>query len=66
MITQPTRCCKAWNRIMKRSIKEHNYLETMDEFESHKEAKATLHEYQICDYSAHYYISSRSANMEGI
>jgi hypothetical protein len=44
--------------IQRRSI-NHNYLETMDEFESHKEANATLHEYQLCDYSAHYYISSR-------
>jgi hypothetical protein len=44
--------------IQRRSI-NHNYLETVDEFESHKEAKTTLHEYQICDYSADYYISSR-------
>ena len=44
--------------IQRRSI-NHNYLETVDEFESRKEAEATLHEYQLRDYSANYYISSR-------
>lgn len=44
--------------IQRRSI-NHNYLETVDEFETRKEANATLREYQLCDYSAHYYLSSR-------
>lgn len=44
--------------IQRRSI-NHNYLETVDEFETRKEANAMLREYQLCDYSAHYYLSSR-------
>jgi len=44
--------------INRRSI-NHNYRETVDEFESRKEANTTLHEYQIADYSAEYYISLR-------
>lgn len=34
-------------------------LETVDEFETMKEARAMLKEYRLCDYSAHYYISTR-------
>lgn len=44
--------------IQRRSI-NHNYLETIDEFESYKEAKAMMREYEIADYSAWYYVSSR-------
>ncbi len=36
------------------------HLETVDEFEKFKEAKAMLAEYRIADPSAHYYISSRA------
>ena len=36
------------------------YLETVDEFETMKEAKAMLKEYRLIgDRTAHYYISSR-------
>jgi len=34
-------------------------LETVDEFETRQEAKSMLSEYQISDYSAEYYLSSR-------
>jgi hypothetical protein len=34
-------------------------LETVDEFETLKEAKAMLKEYRMSDSSAHYYTSSR-------
>jgi len=34
-------------------------LETVDEFETMKEARAALKEYRIADCSASYYISSR-------
>jgi len=44
--------------IQRRSI-NHNYLETVDEFDSRTEASKMLHEYQLSDYSAHYYISAR-------
>ena len=40
--------------------KGQGYLETVDEFETLKEAKAMLGEYIISDYSAHFYISSRA------
>ena len=36
-----------------------SYLETVDEFETMKEAQAMLKEYQMCDPTAEYYISSR-------
>lgn len=36
------------------------YLETVDEFETMKEARAMLKEYQMCDPTARHYISSRS------
>lgn len=34
-------------------------LETVDEFESHKEARSMLKEYRLSDKSAYYYISKR-------
>lgn len=36
------------------------YLETVDQFETRKEARAMLSEYQLSDYSAIYYLSSRA------
>lgn len=36
------------------------YLETVDEFETRKEARAMLAEYRMGDPSAHYYLSSRA------
>lgn len=36
-----------------------NYLETVDEFETYKEAKKMIIEYRISDPYAKYYISSR-------
>lgn len=35
-------------------------LETVDEFTTHKEARAMLKEYRISDPSAQYYLSSRA------
>ncbi len=35
-------------------------LETVDEFTTRKEARAMLREYQMCDPSAEFYISSRA------
>ena len=35
------------------------YLETVDQFETRKEARAMLKEYQLSDRSAWYYLSSR-------
>lgn len=34
-------------------------LETVDQFESRKEAREMLFEYRMADYSASYYLSSR-------
>ena len=34
-------------------------LETVDEFETYKEAKAMVIEYRLSDSSAYYYVSSR-------
>jgi hypothetical protein len=39
---------------------EQRSLETVDEFETRREAVAMLKEYQMCDPTARYYISSRS------
>lgn len=39
--------------------KDKNYLETVDEFETMKEARQMVKEYRIADQSAAYYISSR-------
>ena len=38
------------------------YLETVDEFETYKEAKKMLIEYRTSDTSGHYYISQRACN----
>lgn len=35
-------------------------IETVDQFETYKEAKLMVQEYRISDPSNHYYISSRS------
>lgn len=40
--------------------KDANGLETVDEFTTRKEAKATVDEYRLSDWSASYYISSRA------
>jgi hypothetical protein len=40
--------------------KDENGLETIDEFESHKEARAMLREYIASDPRAHHYLSSRA------
>ena len=39
--------------------KDSNGLETVDEFNTRKEAKAMLEEYRLSDWSATYYLSSR-------
>lgn len=36
------------------------YLETVDQFDTLKEARLMLAEYQLSDPTAHYYISSRA------
>lgn len=36
------------------------YLETVDQFETTKEARAMLAEYRLSDPSAYYYISGRA------
>lgn len=36
------------------------YLETVDEFESHREAMAMVKEYRLSDPSAVYYLSQRA------
>lgn len=40
--------------------KGNGYLETVDEFETRKEARAMLAEYRMSDPSAEYYLSSRA------
>ena len=40
--------------------KDASQLETVDQFDTRKEALAMLKEYQISDTSGHYYISSRA------
>lgn len=40
--------------------KDGKILDTVDEFETYKEAKAMLKEYRLSDWSAEYYISSRA------
>jgi hypothetical protein len=39
--------------------KDSRHTETVDEFETRKEARAMLSEYRMADASAHYYLSSR-------
>ena len=41
-------------------LKTGNELETIDQFNSYKEAKANLTEYRISDTSGYYYISKRA------
>lgn len=36
------------------------YLETVDEFTTRREARATLFEYRLADPYAHYYLSTRA------
>ena len=40
--------------------KDQYQLETVDEFETYKEAMEMLAEYRLSDPSAHYYISQRA------
>jgi len=40
--------------------KDSQYLETVDQFESRKEARAMLAEYRMSDPYADYYISTRA------
>lgn len=42
------------------NIKNNGKVETVDEFETFKETKAMIKEYQISDYSNSYYISKRA------
>ena len=44
---------------MKYIQRKGRYLETVDEFETLKEAKEMLREYQMSDTSGYFYISSR-------
>ena len=46
---------------MKYIQRKDNYgsFETVDQFESHKEAKNMLKEYRLSDQSAYYYISQK-------
>jgi hypothetical protein len=40
--------------------KDAHYLETVDEYESIREARAMLNEYRMSDPSADFYLSSRA------
>ncbi len=40
--------------------KDANGVETVDQFETRKEARAMVIEYRISDYSAEYYLSQRA------
>jgi len=40
--------------------KDSRYLETVDEFDTRKEAREMLKEYRLSDPSAEYYLSSRA------
>lgn len=42
--------------------KDENYLETVDEFETHYEALQMLREYSFGDPSGYYYLSQRCCN----
>lgn len=52
--TKPARTRKVY--IQRRGT---GYLETVDEFDTVKEAREMLREYRISDTSAHFYTSSR-------
>lgn len=41
------------------NIKNGGVVETVDEFETHKEAKEMVKEYNLSDVNNHYYISNR-------
>lgn len=45
--------------------KDSQYLETVDEFETRKEAREMLKEYILSDPYAHYYLSSRPCKAWG-
>ena len=45
---------------IQRKDSELKQVETVDEFESFKEAKRMIIEYKITDKTAHYYISTRA------
>lgn len=42
--------------------KEGSSLETVDQFETYKEAKEMVYEYRLSDRYANYYISQRACN----
>lgn len=42
--------------------KGNGYLETVDEFDTPKEAQSMLSEYQLGDPAGHYYISQRACD----
>ncbi len=44
------------------NIKTGNEVETVDEFETYKEAKEMLKEYRLSDTYNNYYMSNRSTN----
>jgi hypothetical protein len=44
------------------NIKNNGEVETVDEFETRKEAVLMVNEYQYSDLSNHYYLSQRSTN----
>ena len=47
------------NKMVYIQRKDSNYLETVDEFNTWKEARLILAEYRMSDPSAHFYLSSR-------
>ena len=47
-------------RYIQRKDSQFNSLETVDQFETYKEALAMLQEYRLSDPYAYYYISQRS------
>lgn len=47
-------------KYIQRKDNDTKQLETVDEFETMKEARAMLKEYRLADTGAHYYISSRA------
>jgi hypothetical protein len=46
--------------------RDNNGLETVDQFETMREAKAMLAEYRMADKFGHYYLSSRACKAWGI
>ena len=49
-------------KYIQRKDYQFNTLETVDEFETYKEAISMLKEYRMSDTSAQYYISQRACN----